>query len=177
MKKWLYVIAPGIMLAVFLFFYMSSRTETLARDAQHRQDVAREKAEADQKKAAAEANARADADKRAAQRAADEAKTAQDKLDKYNADMKRIQEDTDKSNALGESYAKQVSELTIELDTLHKQKDALSREGFDLLKKIELAEVARRNAELEDQRMVDRIANRADESQMVKLPPPPPKES
>jgi len=31
MKKWMYVLGPGIMLAVFLFFYLSSRAETEAR--------------------------------------------------------------------------------------------------------------------------------------------------
>ena len=103
--------------------------------------------------------------------------SAQDKQDKYDADMRRIQADTDKSNALVDTYSKQVSELSIELDSLHKQKDSLTREGFELAKRVELAAVARRNAELEIQRLTQMLANRADQSIMTKMPPPPPKES
>jgi predicted nucleic acid-binding Zn-ribbon protein len=91
--------------------------------------------------------------------------------------MRRIQADTDKFNAEVEKYSNEVSELTIELDSLHKQKDALTREGFDFAKRVELAQVVRQNAELEIQRMVQMIANRADQSMMTKMPPPPPKES
>jgi len=40
-----------------------------------------------------------------------------------------------------------------------------------------LAEVARHNAEMEIQRYTEMISNRADQSMMVKMPPPPPKDS
>jgi len=88
--------------------------------------------------------------------------------------MARIKEDTDKSNATADEYAKKVSDLTIELDTLHKQKDALTREAFELDKQVELADVERRNAEMEIQRYDAMIADRADQSAMAKMPPPPP---
>ena len=178
MKKWMYVLGPGLMLGVFLFFYFSSKAETDARmkaEKARKEEVARD---LEQKKQIAEAKARADAERRNAERAAEEAKIAKDKQDKYDAEMRRIKEDTDKANANAAASAKEISELTIELDSLHKQKDALTREGFDFAKRVELAEVARRNAELEIQRMVQMIANRADQSIMAKMPPtPPPKES
>lgn len=174
MKKWLYVLAPVAMIAVFLFFYFASRAETEAKEKAHAEEVAKEKAEADEKKHIAEEKAHEDAERRNAEHMAEEAKAAKDKEDKYNADMARIQADTDKFNALAETYSKQVSELTIELDTLHKEKDALTREDFDLAKQVELGAVERRNAEMEIQRTVDMIANRADQSAMAKMPPPPP---
>jgi hypothetical protein len=174
MKKWLYVLAPAAMLAVFLFFYAASRTEARNKEVAHQAEVARLKAEADQKKQEAEARAKADAQQREAEREVAEAKAAKDKQDKYDTEMRRIQAETDKANALAETYSRQVSELTIELDTLNKQKDQLTREGFEEAKKVELAQVARRNAEMEVQRMVDMIANRADQSLMAKMPPPPP---
>src|ERR1700677_3535954 len=166
MKKWLYVLAPAAMLAVFLFFYASSRAEARAKEAAHQEEIAKQKAEADEKKRIAEAKARDDAKQREAEREAADAKAAKDKQDKYDADMLRIKQDTDKANALAEGYAKQVSDLTIELDTLNKQKDALTRAEFDEAKKAELAVVARRNAEIEIQRLVEMIANRADQSMM-----------
>jgi chromosome segregation ATPase len=176
MKKWFYVLFPTLMIAVFLLFYMASRKETIAREVAQKEEAARTKAEADRKKAEAEATAQADAERRNIQRAADEAKAAKDKEDKYNTEMAKIKAETDRENASAEKFSKEVSELTIELDTLHKQKDDLTRESFELLKKIELQEVARRNAELEIQRYDEMIANRADESFMTKMPPAPPPE-
>jgi hypothetical protein len=177
MKKWFYVLFPVALLAIFTVFYMSSRAETLAKEQAHREQVAQEKAEADAKKQVAEAKARDDAEKRNIERAAEEAKIAKDKEDKYNADMERIKEDTDKSNATADEYAKKVSDLTIELDTLRKQKDQLTRDAFEADKQVELADVDRRNAEMEIQRYTAMIADRADQSAMAKMPPPPPPSS
>jgi hypothetical protein len=174
MKKWFYVLFPVALLAIFTLVYLSSRSEAEAKEAAHKAEVAQLKAEADEKKKLAEAKAREDAEARNIQRAADEAKAAKDKEDKYNAEMARIKEDTDKSNATADEFSKKVSELTIELDTLHKQKDALTRESFELDKQVELADVERRNAEMEIQRYDAMIADRADQSAMAKMPPPPP---
>jgi len=173
MRKWLYVVGPGLMLAVFLFFYFASKAETEARERTEKIEAARQRAEADEKKHQAEAKARDDAERRNAERLAAEAKAEKDKQQRYDSDMSRIKDDTDRSTALTESNATQVSELTVELDSLHKQKDSLSREGFEIQKKVELAQVARENAELDIQRMVQIIANKADESTLTKMPPPP----
>jgi chromosome segregation ATPase len=177
MKKWFYVLFPAALLAVFLVFYLSSKKETDAREAAHKVEMAQQKAEADEKKHIAEVKAQEDAERRNIDRADAEAKAAKEKEDKYNTEMARIKADTDKSNATAETYAKQVSELTIELENLHRQKDELTRQAFDMAKKIELAEVGRRNAELEIQRYNQMIANRADQSAMAKMPPPPPKDN
>jgi len=174
MKKWFYVLFPAILLSVFLFYYTASKAETEARDKAAKAELAKEKAEADQKKATAEAKAREDAERRSADRAAEEAKAAKEKEDKYNTDMARIKEDTDRSYATAATYAKQVSDLTIELDSLHKQKDTETREAFELAKKVELAQVARRNAELEIQRYTAMLSDRAEQSTLTKMPPPPP---
>ena len=174
MKKWLYVLAPAVMIAVFLFFYFDSKAETEAKEKAQQAEVARLKADAEQKKHVAELKAREDAERRNAERATEEAKVAQEKEDRYQAEMRRIQDDTNKASALAETYAKQVSDLAVELNNLHKQKDALTREDFELTKRVELAQVTRRNAELEIQRTVEMIATRTDQSPMTKAPPPPP---
>ena len=61
----------------------------------------------------------------------------------------------------------------LQLDQLRKQRDQLSRETFDIAKQVELARVARRNAEMDEQRWIEMIANRAASSQMAQIPPPP----
>jgi hypothetical protein len=174
MKKWLFVISPAAMLAVFLVFYYANRAESERREHEHQVQLDKQKADADEKKKIAEQKAHEDAERRNQERLADEAKVAKDKQDKYDATMAKIQDQTNSSNATAEKFAKEVSELTIELDTLHKQKDALTRETFDLAKKVEQGQVERRNADMDIQRMTDMIAQRADQSAMAKMPPPPP---
>ncbi len=59
-------------------------------------------------------------------------------------------------------------------DLIAKEKDKLSRETFDLAKQVELARIARRNAELEIQRVTEMIHRRASDSALVKPPVIPP---
>ena len=99
MKKWMYVFGPGIMIAIFLFFYMASKAETDRKIAADKAEKARIETEAAQKKKLAEQKAAEDADRRARERAEADRKTAADKQAKYEADMKRIKDDTDKLNA------------------------------------------------------------------------------
>ena len=71
MKKWLYVIIPGIMLAIFLFFYREEMAELDARDTARANEVARQKATDAAHKKVVEDKARAEAEKRAADEAAE----------------------------------------------------------------------------------------------------------
>jgi chromosome segregation ATPase len=174
MKKWLFVISPACMLAVFLVFYYADRAQSEIREQAHQVQLAKQKAEADEKKRLAEAKAKADADQRNLDRIADQARVAKEKQDKYDAEMARIKADTDKSNATAQKFANQVSELSIKLDNLHKEKDELTRKNFELLKQVQQAQVARNNAEMDIQRMVAMISDRADLSAMSKMPIAPP---
>jgi hypothetical protein len=60
------------------------------------------------------------------------------------------------------------------LDSVRKAKDKANRESFDLAKQVELAKVAKRNAEFEVQRTTEMISRRAADSSLTRLPPPPP---
>ncbi len=172
MKKWLYVISVGSMLAVFLFFYFSHVKEAEIREKIRAEQVAQQtKAEAD-RKAAIEAKAREDAEKRAADRAAAEAKKEADRLAKSVAEMRKIQDETNELNAKADAYAKEASNLEIELSTLRSNKEKLNREAFELAKQVEQARIAKRNAEMEIQRMTDMIAKRAADSTLTRAPAP-----
>ena len=62
MKKWFYVLFPTALLGLFLIFYLSSVKETEAKEEAHRVEMAKEKADADAKKAAAESIAKSQCD-------------------------------------------------------------------------------------------------------------------
>ncbi len=174
MKKWMYLLFPGAMLALFLVFFLSHTKEAEAREKVRQERLAKQIADDAAKKKADEDRARADAEKRSAERAAEDAKKEADKIAKQAAIDREIKEATDKAITEATASQKTIDSLEAELDRLHKQKDQLSRDGFEMAKQVELAKVAKRTAELEIQRTVDLIARKAQESYLVRMPPPPP---
>jgi hypothetical protein len=179
MKKWIYLALPLALTAGFVVVYLSHKDKAEQKERAHLAQVATEKAAADEKKRAAETKAREDARKRQEERDAEDRKKAEEKAARQAADDKKVQDSIAEYTAKGNAAAKQVASLEIELDRLRKEKDALSRASFDTAKQVELARVARRNAELEIQRMTAMVAQKATESAMTKPPviPAPPKKS
>jgi hypothetical protein len=168
MKKWLYVISVGSMLAIFLVFYLSETKKHDERERQRAVEVAAKKKAEDERKAGIEAAARADAEKRANQRLADEAKKEADRVAKWAAEGQRIKDATDKANADADVSAKKAAQLELELSTLRTEKEKLNREAFELAKQVELGKIKRRTAELEIQRITAMISAKAAQSSLAR---------
>ena len=179
MKKWMYLIFPTIMLVGFLVIYLSHKKAAEEKERARVVRVAAEKTDADAKKKIAEDKARQDAKKRQDERDAEEKKKEDDKASRQAADDKKVRDATTEYTAKAQSAEKDVKSLETELDRLRKEKDRLSRETFDMAKQVELSRIARRNAELEIQRMTDMIVKRAGDSSLtrppiIQMPPPVP---
>ena len=170
MKKWIYLIIPAVLMVGFLFIYFGHVETMHQKEAAKAASVAQAKAEAEAKKKDAEEKARTDAKKRQEEREAEEARKEKEKADKQAADDKKVRDAIAEFTAKADSASKQAAALEAELDRIRKDKDRLSRETFDLAKQVELARIARRNAELEIQRMTEMIARRASESAMTRPP-------
>jgi len=170
MKKWMYVISVGSMLAIFLVFYFSA---TKAHEEKEKQRIAMQKeaeAKKNAEKALIEAKARADAEKRQADaKAAADAKEAE-RIAKWEAVGRDIQEATDKHKADADRYAKRAAELELQLTDLRANKERLNREAFELAKQVELGKINRRTAELEIQRITAMIATKASQSALAHAP-------
>lgn len=174
MKKWMYVVFPGIMLGLFLIAYTSHVKEAERREEQRKANLAAQIAQENQKKAEAEARAAEDAKKRAAERAEEDRKKEEDRRKKKEAQDKEIHDDFVRYKTGADAAAKQAGDLEIELDRLRKQRDTMSREDFELAKRVEEARVAKQRAELQQQHLTEMIAMRAQSSTMAAMPPPPP---
>jgi hypothetical protein len=174
MKKWMYLIFPGLMLGGLFFVYVGHVEKAEHKAKAVAAKIAKDRAEAEDKKRAAEAKAREDAKKRQDEREAEEKQKAEKKTAQQAADDKKVADQTAEYTAKADAAQKQVNTLEAELSRLRKEKDKMSRETFDLAKQVELARVARRNAELEVQRMTEMISRRASESSMTRPPAPPP---
>ncbi|MEO6245430.1 MAG: hypothetical protein ABIQ12_08330 [Opitutaceae bacterium] len=170
MKKWMYLIFPGVMLAGFLVFYVSHRETAELKERAHVEAEAKKKSDAESKKKVAEAKAREDAKKRADEREAEERKKEEEKAAKQAADDKQVRDKTAEYVTKGETAAKDITRLEAELENLRKERDKTSREAFDIAKQVELARVARRNAELEIQRMTEMVIKRASDSSLTRPP-------
>jgi hypothetical protein len=174
MKKWMYLIFPGAFLGLFLIFFFAHKKESDAKEAVRLEVAAKKKADDAAAKAKAEEKAKAAAAQRQAEREKEEAdkeKARREKQEKYD---KEIRDDTNKALAEADAHQKEINALELEVTRLHKQKDAITREAFDLQKAVELEHVKKRNAELEIQRFTEMIARRAAQSSMAQMPPPPP---
>lgn len=174
MKKWMYLLAPAIMMGVFMVFYFSYVEKAHAKEAVAKARIEADKKAAEEKKMVAEAKAREDAKKRQDERDAEEKRKEKERIDKQAAEDKKVRDATNEFLARGKSAEQKVKQLETQLDNLRKEKDRLSREAFDIAKQVELARIARRNAELEMQRMTEMITKRASESSLVRPPAVPP---
>ena len=166
----IYIISPSVLLAVFAFFYSQFTKDYAAKIIEKERVVAEAKTAEEAKKKEAEDRARKDADERQKKREAEEAQKAAEKKAKWEAAGKEIADATARYNKDAEKHAKQSAELEIQLSELRAQKEKVSREAFELAKKVELARISKRNAELEVQRMTEMVSRRASESTLTKPP-------
>jgi len=174
MRKWIYVLCPVVLLGIFIFYYSLKSAEVEAHEKAKAEQVAAQKAADAAARHEIEEKARLDAAKRAADRAAEAAKKEAAKAAKYNDYMTKLRDETDAANAQVADLTDKIAQLQLKLDALQKAKEDANQSSFDIEKQIELAEVEKGNADLQSERMVEMIANRADKSFMTKLPPPPP---
>jgi chromosome segregation ATPase len=164
----LYLLVPVLLLAVFGgVFWQYTRTAAHEAEVKAAEVAAAKQAES-AKKAEAELKARADAEQRTAERLAEEAKRDAEKRARIEEENRRIAADTT-------TYRTQIATLTTETTSLEKQltelrarREQLNTDAFALAKEVELARIAKRNAELEIQRLTDMVARQAANTTLAK---------
>ena len=179
MKKWLYLLLPVVLTGVFLMFYFKHQKESVAREHARGQEIAQKTAAEKAVKDAAEAKAKESARLAQLERDRENAEREAARKAQQDAVDKEIKDKTSASLAEIETATKRAKDLEAEIARLIGDRERVTRESFELAKQVELAMVAKRNAELEEQRLTEMIARRATESSMTKVatPPPPASES
>ena len=112
------------------------------------------------KKQEAERMAKADSDKRIAERLAEEKKKEADKLAKWEAASKAIADDTASYLAQTAKSENEFKALTARLAAVRVEKDLATQARFDFDLEIEKPLIAKRTSELEIQRLVEMIARK-----------------
>lgn len=174
---YIYVLIPVLLLLAFLFTpgsgYYSSMEQLAAKHAAADKKKAEEKAAEEARRKQVEERAQLDAKKRQEQRDAEERAKEQKKVKEYEDAMRQLREEADKYVAEADKNQQETNSLELQLNELRSNKEKSNRETFELSKQVELAKIARRNAELEIQRMVDMVAQKLGASSLAQMPPPP----
>jgi uncharacterized protein YpmB len=168
-----YVIVPIVLMAAFLFFHSSEKEKIIAEE--NAQKIAKEAEEARLAKEKADLRAKAlvEADKRDAERKAEEDRKRQDKKKAFKKLIEGIESERDRFTADLNKYKQESADLEKELDALRDKRQGVSRRLIEMNKEIAQAMIARNNAELEVHRYAEMVAQKANESSLTKLPPPP----
>ncbi len=90
----------------------------------------------------------------------------------YQDAMAKLKSDTDGFNAEGDRFARDGAELELKLSEARQLREKTNRDIFEISKQVELAKISRRKSEIEIQRMVEMVGNRA--TILAAMPPPPP---
>lgn len=173
MKK-LYVIIPLILLVAFSAYYMKFSAHHAVIEAEREAAAEVTKAEEEARSKAAEKNAREESERRAAEREAEAAAKEATRRQQWEEAGAAVASQIAEYRAQGDTYSKRVNELELQIVELRRQKDQKTNELLALAEQMELANIAKRNAELEVQRLTDMVANRLAQSSLTRMPPPPP---
>ncbi len=168
-----YIIVPVVLLGVFLFFYNGALKEMAAKEVAKQEEAAKVKKAEDDRRAEIEKKAAEDAKRRQAEREAEDRAKEQKKIKEYEDAMNQLKDEANKYLAEADKNQKDSNALELQLNDLRSQKEKINRETFELAKQVELAKIARRNAELEIQRMVDVVGQKVGASSFAAMPPPP----
>lgn len=175
MKKtfFTYLVIPGIMLGIFIFFYLAAVKEMDARELTRAEAKAKADKEEADRKALIEKKAVEDAEKRTREREAADAAKAAEKEAAYQKVMTQLRTEANDYNTQADKLNKEIQDLDLAISQSRANKEKLNRETFDLAKQVELDKIARRNSEIEIQRMVE-IAGKKMATTSISMPPPPP---
>jgi len=169
-----YFIVPALLMGGFIFLYRGATDEMKRKDDQHKAEVAAKVAADETHRIEVEKIAQADAAKRQAEREKeDQAKQAKKEKD-YNDAMAKLKKETDGYSSEADKLAKESADLEIALVNARTLRDKTNRESFELSKQVELAKINRRSAELEIQRLIEMVGNKAGSSTLAAMPLPPP---
>jgi hypothetical protein len=164
----LYLIVPVVLLVLFGAVYWQHSQSSAREAAQKAAATAEARQLEDAKKAEAERQAREDAEKRAATRRAEEEKKEAEKRARYEEESVRIAADTARFTARVKELSSEFAALEKRLAELRNRREALNRDGFTLAREVELARIAKRNAELEIQRLTEMVARQAGNTRLAR---------
>lgn len=165
-----YIITPLVLMLLFggVFWKHSQASAIEAKEAALVAE--RVKAEEIAKKEAAVVKAREDSAKRAADRLAEEQAAEAEKRARWTAAGDKIAADTAANQTLIAQHTAAIKALETELADLRVAKEKANNRSFEITQATELARIAKRNSEMEIQRMTEMVARKAANTSIAAMP-------
>ncbi|WP_404423290.1 hypothetical protein [Nibricoccus sp. IMCC34717] len=168
MKRFYLFIIPIVGLIIFSVFYVQHLDVVEQKEKDKKAAEAKVAAEEAAKKAEAQKKAQEDAARRQKERDAEEAKKAAEKEQKHKDAIAAVENQIKEYRDEYNKYLNLTKENEQKLARLRDEREALRRENYDLTKQVSLAQIERRNAELEIQRFAAMVTAKAEQSLMPK---------
>jgi chromosome segregation ATPase len=169
-----YLIVPVVLLAGFIVIWNGAQKEMEAKEIRKKEQAALAEAEKAAQKKKLDQQAEEDARKRQAEREKADREREEKKRKDYEDAMNTLRREIDMHTTEAAKLEKESLALEKQLSDLRTQKEKLNREAFELTRKVELAKIDRRNAEIEIQRTYEMVAKKFSDSNWANPPPPPP---
>ncbi len=169
-----YVIFPTFLLIAFTVYYTQvAQPEMAAQAKAQAAAAAAEQAAEDARRKAIEKKAQEDARRQQMQREAQDRARAEKARKQHEQQVQEVTNDTDRFLKQAADLRSQIASTQKEIEDLRNQREQLNRQMFNDAASVETARIARRNAELDIQRMYDMVAKKVDDSFLTAMSPPP----
>lgn len=167
MKRFYYIF-PLVLLGAFSVLFMQFSKASDEADRIKAEKLAIQKQAEEAKKKEEAAKSREDSEKRTAARLAEERQKEEERVAKWNAETKRIEDEAQGYVSKAAELSKEVTDLEKKLADLRSTKDTRTRELLAVSSEVELAAIAKHNAELEIQRMNEMLVRKVAKTSFVK---------
>ena len=167
-----HIVAPIVLFGLFGATYLHHSKTTAAADQTRLAAINQAAAQADLAKTQAEQKARDDASRRTVEKLAAELKAQAERDAQWAADDLRLRNETADYIKRGETMEREIKELEVKLSAARASTQTLTEDTHTLARSVELADIEKRNTELETQRLTEILVRKATGSSL--LPPAQP---
>jgi Flp pilus assembly protein TadB len=156
-----YLIIPAVLLVVFSGIYINYMGQAAEKEAAAQRAAEIKAAEEQARREEGERQARLDAERRAAERALEEQRREEERVARFQAGVKALEDEAAGFAAEAAKQQAEIESITATLDALRNERAAALASNLAFELEVERARIAKRNAELEVQRLVEMVARRA----------------
>ena len=167
MKRFIIILPPVILFAIFVFFYKAHVKELEEKQASAKVAADKAKVEEDARKKDLQEAADKEAQRQKEERLAQIEKLKEEERNKKEERDREIISQTEAANASSKKLQAQIIKLQADILAVRAARDKAQTEAMETKLDLEKSRIAKRNAEFEIQRYTDMLAKRMDQSQAL----------
>ncbi len=167
MKRFIIILPPVILFAIFVFFYKAHVKELEEKQAAAKVLADKAKADEEARKKVLQEAADKEAQRQKEARLAEIEKQKEEERNKKEERDREIIAQTEAANASSKKLQAQIIKLQADILAVRAARDKAQAEAMETKLDLEKARIAKRNAEFEIQRYTDMLAKRMDQSQAL----------